>query len=243
MTSRDALWKIHFHWAAKFDCAVEALLQPRTAVVPYKPQDNWSGAFFLRHASSTILAVPRSHLDRVRTQLNGTGTTDLFTPQYVKTLFGDQIEEIVGPAWLGYADRTDFRAIPAHGVRRLTAADAEALHALAEACGAEWELSGIEFDQPLLQGCFVDGELTAAGTLTTSSATVLNIGIITHPRHRGQGYGKRVVSALTTAGLVQECVLQYRTLESNEPSMAIARDLGFQQYGITIAVRLRASSP
>ena len=46
------------------------------------------------------------------------------------------------------------------------------------------------------------------------------------------------MSAMATYGLAMGGVLQYRTLEANLPSLAIARALGFQRFALTLAVRL-----
>jgi hypothetical protein len=47
-----------------------------------------------------------------------------------------------------------------------------------------------------------------------------------------------VVSGLTGEVLKRGLVPQYRTLEANKSSMAIARALGFELYATTVAVRL-----
>jgi predicted GNAT family acetyltransferase len=63
--------------------------------------------------------------------------------------------------------------------------------------------------------------------------------VITHPQHRGHGYGRAVVSRLTEEALHQGLGPQYRTLEANAPAMAIAHTLGFMHYATTVAVRLK----
>jgi hypothetical protein len=56
--------------------------------------------------------------------------------------------------------------------------------------------------------------------------------------HRSRGYGKAVVSTMTTHGLHTGGVVQYRTLQANLPSVGIARSLGFQHFAHTLAIRL-----
>jgi predicted GNAT family acetyltransferase len=87
-------------------------------------------------------------------------------------------------------------------------------------------------------GCFAGGALAAAGMLEPWGARLLHVGIATHPGHRGRGYGKAVVSAMTAHGLATGRVVQYRTLLANLPSVGIARALGFQRFALTLAVRL-----
>ena len=52
---------------------------------------------------------------------------------------------------------------------------------------------------------------------------LLHVGIVTHPAFRGRGYGTAVVSAMTADGLADGRVVQYRTLQANLPSVAVAR--------------------
>jgi predicted GNAT family acetyltransferase len=84
--------------------------------------------------------------------------------------------------------------------------------------------------------------MAAAGTLRNLDEHQLFVGILTHPEYRGQGYGKAVVSAMTEYGIGSGGVLAYRTLSSNNPSVGIARSLGYQEYATTLAVRLTALS-
>jgi hypothetical protein len=73
---------------------------------------------------------------------------------------------------------------------------------------------------------------------------VAHISVITHPAfrrprvraQRSRAPGRR---CLGCKGLVP----QYRTLESNRPSMRIAESLGFVHYASSVAVRLKRAGP
>ncbi|HEY7342753.1 MAG TPA: GNAT family N-acetyltransferase, partial [Ktedonobacterales bacterium] len=124
-------------------------------------------------------------------------------------------------------------------VRQLADADDLALRRLEEACGEqEWEHSGIGGAEQVMFGAFAGDLLVAAGMGEPRAATLLHIGIITHPDHRGQGHGRAVVSAISAHGLGVGLVPRYQTLAANTPSVAIARALGFTHYATTLAVRL-----
>jgi RimJ/RimL family protein N-acetyltransferase len=110
---------------------------------------------------------------------------------------------------------------------------------LAAAVGpTAWAHSGISPERPPVFGCYAAETLAAAGMLEPWGARLLHVGIVTHPAYRGRGYGKAVVSAMTTHGLTTGAVVQYRTLAANRASVAIAQALGFQRFGQTLAVRL-----
>jgi len=46
---------------------------------------------------------------------------------------------------------------------------------------------------------------------------------------------------MTADGLAEGRVVQYRTLQANLPSVAIARKLGFRRFAHTLAVRLAST--
>jgi RimJ/RimL family protein N-acetyltransferase len=68
---------------------------------------------------------------------------------------------------------------------------------------------------------------------------IAHIYVITHAAFRGLGHAIKAVSALTRIVLERKLVPQYRTLEANALSMAMARRLGFIQYATSLVVRLR----
>lgn len=240
MSAPGTVRAIQAHWARRLHCDVSELLQPGILVLPFGPRDDWHGSFLLCHANTCIIAVPPAMHLRVRARTAGRTAHHVFSVAYLYELFGGQIESTVGPAWLGYADRTDIRPIRARGVRLLTADDRSALESLQGACGEEgWEHSGIAADRPPIFGRFVADTLVAAGTLEDVGEGLRNVGIVTHPDHRRQGHGKAVVSVMSEHAIKEGAALQYRTLVTNLPSVGIASSLGYHKWGESLAVRLR----
>ena len=66
-----------------------------------------------------------------------------------------------------------------------------------------------------------------------------DVGLVTHPAHRGRGHGTRLAGAMITDALERTGVVRYRALFTNAASLAIAARLGFVGDGANIAVRLR----
>lgn len=102
----------------------------------------------------------------------------------------------------------------------------------------EWEHSSIESTDDALFGCFQGATLVAAGTCPRRHGATRDVGIITHPAWRGRGFGRAVVAAMTAFGVADGCIMQYRTLQANTPSMRIGQSLGYHDYARTIAIRL-----
>lgn len=227
------------YWAAFFGCQAGDLHTPRTLVVPHAALADYAGAYFMRTEEACLVSVPAGLLEQTAARLAGKTPVDVFDLEAAAALFGAVVESVVGPAYQGYVDRADFQPADTKGTRVLGEQDAPALQRLAMACEeTEWAHSGIGGEGQIVFGCFVGGELAAAGMGEPRGDALWHIGIVTHPAFRGQGYGRAVVSAVAQHGLARGLVPWYQTLQANAASVAIARSLGFTQYATTIAVRL-----
>jgi GNAT superfamily N-acetyltransferase len=186
-----------------------------------------------------VLAVPADWYEPVVSRIGDRPPAEVFDVIVLRQVFGAAVDQIIGPAWVGYADGSDVRPAPTMGTRVLGAQDLPELQRLAAACGpTAWEHSGIDPARPPVFGCFAGEVLAAAGMLERWGDRLLQVGIVTHPGYRGRGHGKAVVSAMTAHGLATGGVVQYRTLQANLPSVGIAQALGFQRFAQTLAVRL-----
>jgi GNAT superfamily N-acetyltransferase len=155
-------------------------------------------------------------------------------------VLGDEVDQIIRPAFIGYADGATFRALAPNTARLLGAGDAARVAELRAECGAvEWEHGGSELGQSPAAGVYISERLVALAGYKVWGGGIAHISVITHPRYRGKGYAAAAVSALTATVLAQGLVPPYRTLESNATSMHVAHRLGFVRYGVSIAVCLR----
>jgi GNAT superfamily N-acetyltransferase len=240
MTTDASIQAVLAFWAAHLGCSREQLAQPGTAVVRNGPDlAGYRGATVVSRPPACVVAVPDDWYQLAAGRLGRRPAVAVFDIPLLREVFGSAVDRVIGPAWLGYADAGDFTPALTMGTRLLTDRDLPALRRLADACGpTAWEHSGIRPGSSPVFGCHAGEELAAAGMLEPWGDRLLHVGIVTHPAHRGRGYGKAVVSAMTAHGLAAGGVVQYRTLEANRASVGIARALGFQRFLRTLAVRL-----
>ena len=240
MTTTVNLQAVVGFWTAHLGCSEVQLAQPRTSVVCNGPElASFRGATVMFRPPACVLAVPEDWYELVASRVGHRPPAEVFDSAMLRQVFGAAVDQIIGPAWLGYADASDFRPAPTIGTRLLGDQDLPELRRLAAACGpTAWEHSGIDPARPPVFGCFTGDTLAAAGMLERWGDRLLQVGIVTHPDYRGRGYGKAVVSAMTAHGLAAGGVVQYRTLQANLPSVGIAQALGFQRFAQTLAVRL-----
>ncbi len=239
MTLATTLDRLDAWWAAALGCDVTDLQQGCTLVALHGPAlSDYPGVFALARHGACIISAPPARVVPARALYANQPPQAVFAGNTLRQAFAPRDSTVIGPAWLGYADGHDVQAADSRDTRRLTREDAAALQALEVACDAiDWAHSGIDARHDLLFGCFHGSVLIAAGTCRPQSEGALDIGIVTHPAYRGHGFGRAVGSAMTAYGLSHRHVMRYRTLQTNVPSLRIAHALGYQEYGLTIAVR------
>jgi len=231
--------RIDVAWAAFFGLSPPTFVLPGIQVVKHHWLADYHGVWLFRHHESLCVSVPPGSVDGVQTAVRTHTVESLFSEAGIRAVFGPRIENIVGPAYQGYVERPRFRFAPHAGARVLSHADHAALRELADACVDDaWEHSGITFDDQHIFGCFVDDRIVAAARYRQVWAETAHIGVVTHPAHRGRGYGRAVVSAATAAALAVGFIVLYQTLLENAPSVALATALGYHLYATHLAVRL-----
>ena len=82
-------------------------------------------------------------------------------------------------------------------------------------------------------------ELVSVASYQVWGEDIAHVAIATNPARRGRGFGKAAVALAAQRALEAGLIPQYRTLSANTSSLAIARHLGFIEYGFSVAVRLR----
>lgn len=238
MTAVETGGAIDRHWARSFGLPIGALPVAGTVVVPHAALTGWSGVFLLRREDACVISAPADLVEPIRGALGGLPAYEAFWADRLRRVIGRRLAGVIGPAWLGYADSSDLRPVESQA-GLLRAGDRAALLELRRACDAEaWEHSGIEVDRPPVFGLYVDRTLVSAGMLHETHDGIQNVGIITHPHHRGRGYATQVTSAVSLHGVRLGRILQYRTLESNDASLRVAQRLGYHPWGRTLSIRL-----
>ena len=192
----------------------------------------------MEFGGAPVVSLPADELETSRAAIEQWHAGIVRLPALVEPILGERVAARVGPAYVGYTDLKHFRPVSLATARGLTAQDEKTVNALRDACTVEeWEHGGSEFRPTEMVGAFKDNELAALASYQIWGERIAHIAIVTHPAFRGQGHATAAVSSLTQVVLERTLVPQYRTLEGNAPSMAVARRLGFVHYATTLAIR------
>ena len=225
-------------WASYYGVAPEELCAPDPRVVVHAGLAGYRGLQgFVRGGSGLVVSAPPEWVETLVRHIDSWSLESLLDTSHLLSL-GLSAGTIVGPAFLGYTDTRHFQPAPSLAVRRVERTDREAFEELREACDPEeWDHGGGAFELPSA-AWFEDGRILAVAHYEVWGGAIAHVGVVAEPGARGAGRGHAVVSAITGLALAEGLVPQYRTLETNAPSLAVANDLGFEAYARTISVRL-----
>lgn len=242
MLSNSTIETVDQYWSSSLGCQRESLYAHGTVVAPDAESSDFHGIFCFLRNQALIVAVSPDLVAAFRARAEGWCQADVLDIERFPHLIDHPIDRIIGPAFIGYTDRTIFRPVSVGGVRFLGGEDIEALKTLQAACSAlEWEHGGSRLGEQPLVGAFDGGRLVAVAGYQIWDSGIAHISVIAHPQYRSYGYGKAVVSELTEEAINRGLVPQYRTLVANKSSMAVANRLGFARYATSVAVRLKRS--
>ncbi|MCX6123596.1 MAG: GNAT family N-acetyltransferase [Proteobacteria bacterium] len=230
--------EIDIYWAAFFGVEPKILNLPGVLVVQHKILNGYNGAWLFGHGATLIISVPES--DVFATKLVAEKVLDKLrppVPEDATSLFGMRVEQVIGPAYQGYVTTSDFRSVSHPEIRRLKDLERSKLELFAtEFKPDDWEHASINGEDEHVFIATRGAEIIAAANAKEEDcATVLGVAI--HPRYRGQGIGKAVVSAAVSFALTQGRPVRFQTLVANYGSIGIASALGFRDYARTVAAR------
>jgi GNAT superfamily N-acetyltransferase len=191
-------------------------------------------------AAGRLAYGPADSLAAVRACLAQVGHDHLGASCLAAAL-GHRAGRVLGPAWYGYATAVTLQPRDNPAVRALTEEDMPLLARLHDQTPpADRDESGTT-GLPAF-GYVRDGALLAIACLG-SWREMPTIGVLTHPRARGQGLATAVVIAAAREGLDRRPVVQYRAWRVNTASITVATRAGFTHYCDSLVVDLAGRRP
>jgi ribosomal protein S18 acetylase RimI-like enzyme len=231
--------RIDEFWAQFLGCAPRPLSANDVTVMAHAGLGDYRGVYLLRRGDAVVLSVPAAFADLLREAVRGLRAAEVAEASFLTRALASAAGEVIGPTYLGYADGSSFVARGSDRVRLLGPADLPALERLREAVAREeWERGNLDPARPPIWGILESDSLLAAAGYETLLGSVAHLGVVTHPRHRGEGLGRAVASAAAERALERELILQWQTSEENRPALRIAERLGFERYASSLTVEL-----
>jgi GNAT superfamily N-acetyltransferase len=230
---------VESYWAAQFGVPRELLFTEPLSITTHAGElEDYRGVFVLSRDGAKVISLPSAYAESLRPiilKLSSNSSLEDLAP-----VLQPIASAVLGPAFIGYADEIPP---PLHPSRALTLKDAPAVAALRAACGEiEWEHGGSNTSANPASGVFMGDQLAALSAYEVWGGTIAHISVITHPEHRGRGFGTAAVAHLSARALAAGLLPQYRTLDANQPSIRLAGSIGFVRYATSLAIRLHSAS-
>jgi len=225
-------------WTERLDCDPKAF---ETAAVTVTERPGRT-VRLLQRDDATVVAAPNRVSEALRANLDSNAAPPLADASDVirEALTGHatDIAEVHGPAVLGYVDADTFSPVVADA-RLLESEDEAAFEGFrARVPAHEWRRASPTFRPGRTAGLCRDGELVAVATL--SDRPFPDVGVVVDPAWRGEGLGRRVVSAVVAVGFERapDAVVRYRTPADASDALALAASLGFEQWATELVAVL-----
>ena len=232
-------------WAKEFGLDPSALRPAETLVQVHRGGLSGNpGISILACGGAPLVSMPSYAFDRLHDSASSWAMNDIADAESLAHLLlplgPDAIIAILGPAFIGYAPT----ALPTGNDRtsQLDGSHADLLTQLRSECSPEeWDHGGPHSDTIAQFGSFdpSSGRLAALASYNLWDNVLAHIAVVTHPKFRGRGHGTNAVARASRHSVAAGYLPQYRTLRANRPSMRIAQQLGFQEYGFSIYIRLK----
>ena len=198
--------RIEEHWADRLECAPRFLREPG---VHFAPAVRPGSLYIVGVDRSTVVCADESW----EAPLLALRPAERLIDRVALASVLEEGTRIVGPAFIGYAERLDA-VLPSP--ERLPGAGDAAFAALRAASSPEeWEHAGLEEHEEPLFAAMHEGVAVAAAGFVRVLEEVAHIGVLCHPAHRNRGLGRQVVAAAAHRALALGLLAQYQTLWSN----------------------------
>ncbi len=245
MTSAPFTAAADVWWARDFACSPRDLRPERARVQQHTGELSGApGIWILVAGGAPLISLPLDVVAPVSGIAQAWTVSDVLDVIALRAKLASvcprPITKLIGPAWLAYgsSESLDLSNAPL----ALPISSPEAIERLRSACDpAEWEHGGSEPSAAQNFGV-VDskGELLALAGYEIWNDSLAHISVITHPQHRGRGFGRAAVAHAAAHALSTGLLPQYRALAQNAASRSIAKRLGFVDYGFSVYFRLGA---
>jgi RimJ/RimL family protein N-acetyltransferase len=241
MVQPTTVERVDAFWCRTLGVEAADLHTPGVRVRANPPERaEWRGIYALGFDKAVSVFVPDDLFDAAADGVADQDSDAVLEAAHWRSLLGTRVRTAFGPVVHHYRDeRTGLDDLAAG--RRLNPRDAEAFAVLRGAVPPEeWLAAGFTAQPAMLFAVFDGDRIVAAANLTAGPDAATDVGIVVHPEERGKGYALKVAALAARQALLMHGVARFRALATSASTMAIARKLGFEEYGRNLAVYLES---
>lgn len=235
--------RIHTYWSHFFGLEIEGLKGAGVTVVPHHYLDGYQGAWVFRHENRTIISLPPKRVKPITHKMEEmfNHSETIFSTSSLDYLFGTDIQKTIGPVYQGYYDNHETILQTVANVKKVDFKNHQELIDRLSISGDEegWSHSGISEDKEGLYAYFCDDTIASMACYSIIRGGVAFIGVYTHPDFRRKEFSQEVLKKVVRDLSAEGKLIRYQTLVANQASVRLATKIGFIEYAVNMAIRLK----
>ena len=226
-------------WAGELGVAPRVLRAYGFHVFERADADAQPRAIMVGTAPATIVSLPEGRAHTFENAGLSLEQMERSPRRYVASCRSSHSLEVRGPAYLAYWPLSSPRPTPRGRTELLGGDGLASLASLRDIAPAEWEEAGIGPDSRVF-GLRVEERIVAVAGYERWSGQIAHLQVFCHPGYRRRGLAAEPLKAAISEALVDNLLPQYRARDGNAASLALAKRVGFVEYGwmATVLVRL-----
>jgi RimJ/RimL family protein N-acetyltransferase len=224
-------------WAGELGVAPRVLRTDGFHVYERADANAQPRATIIGTSSATIVSLPEG---RTHTFENAGLSLKQMEPsprRYVASCASLESLEVRGPAYLAYWPPSSPRPTPHGRTESLGDNGLTSLASLRDIAPEEWEEAGIGPASRLF-GLRVEEQIVAVAGYERWSGHIAQLQVFCHPGYRRRGLAAEPLKAAIGEALADHLLPQYRARDGNAASVALAKRVGFAEYGWMATVRV-----
>ena len=189
-------------------------------------------------SSATIVSLPEGQAHTFENAGLSLESMERSPRTYVASCASIESLDVRGPAYLAYWPLSSRWPTPRGPAELLGGEALASLASLRDVAPAEWEEAGIGPDSRVF-GLRVEERIVAVAGYERWSGRIAQLQVFCHPAYRRRGLATEPLKAVINEALDENLLPQYRARDGNAASVALAKRVGFVEYGWMATVRVR----
>jgi RimJ/RimL family protein N-acetyltransferase len=226
-------------WAGELGVAPRMLRTDGFRVFERTDADAQPRATIVGTSSATIVSLPQGGTHAFEDAGLSLEQMQSSPRRYVASCASIQSLEVRGPALLAYWPPSSPPPAPREQTSRLGVDGLASLTSLRDIAPTDWEEAGIGPHSRVF-GLRLEDRLVAVAGYEPWSDQIAQLQVFCHPGYRRRGLAAEPLKAAISHALADKLLPQYRARDGNAASVALAKRVGFVEYGwmATVLVRL-----